>query len=51
MYAEHGLAMSNETIAAAGMEEKDVLEAWSYWEKWELLEALSGQQGKSGLHH
>ena len=34
MYAEHGLAMSNETIAKQlGMEEKDVLEAWSYWEK------------------
>ena len=30
MYAEHGLAMSNETIAKQlGMEEKDVLEAWS----------------------
>ena len=34
MYAEHGLEMSNETMARQlGLEEKDVLDAWSYWEK------------------
>ena len=34
MYAEHGLNMSNETIAKQlSLTEKRVLEAWDYWEK------------------
>lgn len=34
MYAEHGLAMSNETMAKQlGLTEKEILEAWEYWEK------------------
>lgn len=34
MYAEHGLSMSNETMAKQlGLEEKQILEAWEYWEK------------------
>lgn len=34
MYADFDLQMSNETIAKhLGMEDEDVLKAWSYWEK------------------
>ena len=34
MYAEHGLAMSNETMAKQlGVTEQTVSEAWEYWEK------------------
>lgn len=34
MYAEHGLAMSNETMAKQlGLEERQILDAWEYWEK------------------
>ena len=34
MYAEHGLNMSNETMARQlSLTEKRVLEAWDYWEK------------------
>ncbi len=47
MYAEHGLAMNNETIARQlGLEERQVQEAWSYWEKMGAVRRRWQESGK-----
>ena len=52
MYAEHGLAMNNETIARQlGLEERQVQEAWSYWEKNGRQSGGAGRKRKAGVYH
>lgn len=48
MYADYDTRMSNETIAKhLGLEDEDVLKAWTYWEKMGVVKSTMKSPGKS----